>query len=95
VNGPRAWDRTLAIDWSFSDESRSYRMTLSNGALVHWPDPGAGDADLTLTLTKPQLLALLAGKGMDGVQTTGAPATLQRLLGLLDEPDPHFAIVTP
>jgi alkyl sulfatase BDS1-like metallo-beta-lactamase superfamily hydrolase len=95
VNGPRAWGQTLTIDWSFTDEKRTWRMTLSNGALVHWPDPAPGDADLTLTLSRPQLLGVLAGKGMDGIQTSGDHATLQRLLGLLDEPDPDFAIVTP
>ncbi len=70
-------------------------MTLSNGALIHWADPTPGGADLTLTLTKPQLLGMLAGKGLEGIQTAGDPAVLQRLLGLLDTPDPGFAIVTP
>jgi alkyl sulfatase BDS1-like metallo-beta-lactamase superfamily hydrolase len=95
VNGPRAWDQALTIDWIFVDEKRSYRMELSNGALIHWPDPAPDDADLSLTLTKPQLLGLLAGQGMEGIQTSGDPATLGRLVGLLDEPDPSFAIVTP
>jgi alkyl sulfatase BDS1-like metallo-beta-lactamase superfamily hydrolase len=76
VNGPRAWDEALTIDWTFVDEKRSYRMALSNGALIHWPDPGPGYADLTLTLSKPQLLGLLAGQGIDGVQTRH-PARLQ------------------
>ena len=38
---------------------------------------------------------MLAGKGLEGIQTAGDPAVLQRLLGLLDTPDPGFAIVTP
>jgi alkyl sulfatase BDS1-like metallo-beta-lactamase superfamily hydrolase len=94
VNGPKAWDHAFTIDWTVTDEKRSYRMEPSNGALVHWPDPGSDDADLSLTLSKPQLLGMLAGKGLDGIDTTGNPAVLQRLLGLLDEPDPEFAIVT-
>jgi alkyl sulfatase BDS1-like metallo-beta-lactamase superfamily hydrolase len=68
---------------------------LSNGVLVHWPDPQPGGADLTLTLTRPQLLALLAGQAPGTLASTGDPGTLQRLLGLLDTPDPGFAIVTP
>jgi alkyl sulfatase BDS1-like metallo-beta-lactamase superfamily hydrolase len=95
VNGPKAWDHVLTIDSTFTDEKRSYRMELSNGALVRWPDPGPDDADLSLTLSKPQLLGMLAGKGLDGIDTTGNPAVLRRRLGLLDEPDPEFAIVTP
>lgn len=64
--------------------------TRSNGALIHRPASGAepGDADLALTLTKPQLLAMLAGRGMDGVEHTGDPNVLQRVIGLLDTPTP-------
>ena len=70
-------------------------MTLSNGALSHWNGPGSGGADLTLTLSNPQLPSMLAGHGLEGIQTAGDIGALQRLLGLLDTPDPGFAIVTP
>ena len=95
VNGPRAWSEALTIDWEFTDEQARYRMTLSNGALIHWSGGGPGNADLTLTLTKPALLGMLAGGGLDGVKTEGDTGVIQRLLGLLDQPDPGFAIVTP
>ncbi len=95
VNGPAAWSQQLTIDWNFTDEGRRYRMTLSNGALIHWPDPAASQVDLTLTLTKPQLLDVLAGQGLDGIQADGEQAVLPRLFGLLDTPDPGFSIVTP
>lgn len=48
-----------------------------------------------LTLTKPQLLGLLAGRGLDCIEHEGDVGVLTRLLGLLDEPDPDFAIMTP
>lgn len=72
-------------------------MVLSNGALIHYPDPHPNGADLDVTLTKPQLLELLAGKrpGLEGIHHTGDPGVLARLTGLLDHPDPSFAIVTP
>jgi alkyl sulfatase BDS1-like metallo-beta-lactamase superfamily hydrolase len=95
VNGPRAWAEALTIDWDFTDEQARYRMTLSNGALIHWPGGGQGEADLTVTLTKPALLGLLAGGGLAGVQTAGDAGVIQRLLSLLDQPDPGFPIVTP
>ncbi len=95
VNGPKAWSESLTIDWDFTDEGTRHRTALSNGVLVHWPDPQPGGADLTLTLTKPQLLALLAGQGPGDLASTGDPGVLPRLLGLLDTPDPGFAIVTP
>ncbi|GAA1186787.1 alkyl sulfatase BDS1-like metallo-beta-lactamase superfamily hydrolase [Kitasatospora gansuensis] len=100
VNGPRAWDTPLTVDWLLTDQRRGWRLTLSNGALTHRSAPagqplGAGGADLTLTLTKPQLLGLLAGQQPDGIERSGDPQALARLFAVLDTPDPNFAIVTP
>ena len=91
--GP-AWERVFAIDWVFTDLGRTYRTELSNGVLIQDVDPAA-EADLTLTLTKPQLLGLLGGAGLGGIATDGDTSLLQRLLSFLDELTPSFAIVTP
>ncbi|MEV0623097.1 alkyl sulfatase dimerization domain-containing protein [Nonomuraea sp. NPDC050404] len=96
VDGPRAWHERLAIDWHLIDLGERYRTTLSNGAFVQQPAPsdGAG-ADLTLRLTKAQLVGLLAaGKGVEGVDREGDTTVLQRLVAVLDRPAPDFAIVT-
>jgi alkyl sulfatase BDS1-like metallo-beta-lactamase superfamily hydrolase len=95
VNGPKAWSEQLTIDWHLSDLGERYRMTLSNGVLVHYPNPGPGDAELSFTLTKPQLLAMLAGGGLEGVEHQGDLGALQRLLSVLETPHATFAIVTP
>ncbi|WP_228921531.1 alkyl/aryl-sulfatase [Streptomyces sp. DH7] len=102
VDGPRAWDEKLTMTWNVTDEGRAWHLLLSNGALTHrstdaaaganGPVPAAG---LTLTLTKPQLLGVLAGKGLDGVGVEGDPQVFATLAGLLDTPDPDFPIVTP
>lgn len=47
------------------------------------------------TLTKPQLLGILAGKGLDGVQTDGDPGLLKRLFSYVTAPERAFPIVTP
>ena len=70
-------------------------MELSNGALIHHPAPGDQAADLTVTLTKPQLLQVLATGEPGGINLSGDPAVLGRLMTLIDNPDPDFAIVTP
>jgi alkyl sulfatase BDS1-like metallo-beta-lactamase superfamily hydrolase len=70
VNGPKAWSEHLTIDWHLTDLGERYRMTLSNGVLVHYPNPGPGTADLAFTLTKPQLLAMLAGGAPTALRTT-------------------------
>ncbi|NUS27130.1 MAG: MBL fold metallo-hydrolase [Streptomyces sp.] len=95
VNGPRAWDEKFTILWTFTDLDETHRMTLSNGVLIHHSGPKDTTADLALTLTKRQLLGLLAGKGLDGVNNEGDVGVLTRLFAVLDEPDPNFRIVTP
>jgi linear primary-alkylsulfatase len=62
VNGPRAALETLVIDWTFTDAKCTVRLALSNGAVIQTENPASTvEADLTLTLTKTQLLGLLAG----------------------------------
>ncbi len=95
VNGPKAWAQHLTIDWVFTDLGHTYRTELTNGVLIRRVDPGEGSADLTVTLTKPQLLALLGGAGFDGIGTQGDLGTVPRLLAVLDPPGSTFPIVTP
>ncbi|OLT29304.1 alkyl sulfatase [Nocardiopsis sp. CNR-923] len=95
VNGPRAWREELCIDLRMADTGERYRALLSNGALIHYPDPKGDVADLTLTLTKAQLLAVLREGDLDGVEHEGDLGALQRLAALVDGPETDFAIVTP
>ncbi|MFC4117068.1 alkyl/aryl-sulfatase [Nonomuraea zeae] len=95
IDGPQAWTESLAIDWHLTDLNQRHRTTLSNGVLIHQADPPPQPADLTLTLTKPQLLGLLTGRPADGIEHEGDMDVLHRLTAVLEEPDPAFAIVTP
>ncbi|MFG2867820.1 alkyl/aryl-sulfatase [Streptomyces sp. NPDC048338] len=98
IDGPRAWDDALTVDLVLTDEGTRRRLTLHNGALTHreaaTPRTPAG---LTLTLSKTQLLGLLAGEGTEslGIGTEGDPALLTRLFSYVTKPDPLFPIVTP
>ncbi|MBI3225148.1 MAG: MBL fold metallo-hydrolase [Mycolicibacterium cosmeticum] len=98
VNGPRAWDLDLTIDVTFVDLAADYRLTLRNGVLVHRKtpaDPSTATATVTFA-TKGRLLAFAAGDtDSPGVETTGDAGALAALLGVLDRPDPGFAIITP
>ncbi|MFW0783130.1 alkyl sulfatase dimerization domain-containing protein [Gordonia sp. CPCC 206044] len=95
IDGPRAWDATTSIRWQFSDVSETYRMELSNGVLIHYPTNRSDPADLVVTLTKQQLLGLLAGAGTDGIGLDGDTSAISTIVGLTDEADPAFPIVTP
>ncbi|CAM3221514.1 alkyl sulfatase BDS1-like metallo-beta-lactamase superfamily hydrolase [Williamsia muralis] len=95
IDGPRAWDTSASIRWHFTDVDETYRMELSNGVLIHYPTKRADPADLLVTLTTPQLLGLVAGSGAEGITMDGDPATIGTIVGLTDQPDPAFRIVTP
>jgi alkyl sulfatase BDS1-like metallo-beta-lactamase superfamily hydrolase len=95
IDGERAWDTRVSIRWHFSDSGDVYRMELSNGVLIHHPTAKQDPADLVVTLTRQQLLVLLAGKGTDGIEFDGDAGALPTILSLTDQPNPSFAIVTP
>jgi alkyl sulfatase BDS1-like metallo-beta-lactamase superfamily hydrolase len=96
VDGPEAWDHRLRIDITFTDLHESYRLTLRNGVLIHERRDAAPGADATVTTTKLRLLARLGGDATSpGIEVTGDPTAVATLFGVLQAPDPDFAIVTP
>jgi alkyl sulfatase BDS1-like metallo-beta-lactamase superfamily hydrolase len=98
VNGPKAWDLDLAIDLTFVDAGANYRLTLRNGVLVYRKVPADDTtANATVKLAdKSRLLAAAAGDFTSpGLDLSGDGDALQKLLGVLDRPNPSFNIVTP
>ncbi len=96
VDGPRASRDSFVIHWHFTDSGDLVRLTLSNGALIQTHNPKTTvDPDLDVSLSKAQLLGLMAGQGLDGVDHHGDAGVLGRLLALLETPDRGFSIVTP
>jgi alkyl sulfatase BDS1-like metallo-beta-lactamase superfamily hydrolase len=94
INGPKACDAKVSIRWHFTDTDEVYRMEMSNGVLIHHLTQRQDRADLVITLTKPELLALIGGK-TDGIKFDGDPGALQTIMSLTEEPNPNFNIVTP
>jgi linear primary-alkylsulfatase len=102
LDGPRAWDRQLWIDWVVTDPDEQHALTLRNGVLSHRPGDYGPKAEATLIVERQALnelllktadIAALAQSGR--LRVEGEAEKLGELLGLLDEPDPGFAIVTP
>ncbi len=48
-----------------------------------------------MTLTKRDLLGLLTGTAASGATLEGDTSAISTITGLVDDPDPGFAIVTP
>ncbi|MFE6965238.1 alkyl/aryl-sulfatase [Agromyces sp. NPDC057679] len=96
VDGPRAWDLSLAFEITLTDLDRSFRLTLRNGVLVYVEKAPSGTAPLHLSLTKPRLIALAAGDlDSDGLDVEGDLGVLQQLLAVLSPGDSAFEIVLP
>jgi alkyl sulfatase BDS1-like metallo-beta-lactamase superfamily hydrolase len=102
LDGPRAWGRELRIDWLVTDPGEARAVTVRNGVLRHRPGRHEPAAEAALFIDRKALdqmvlktadVAALAESGRLRVEGDGAK--LGELLGLLDEPDPGFAIVTP
>ncbi|MGE0066879.1 MAG: alkyl/aryl-sulfatase [Solirubrobacterales bacterium] len=102
LDGPRAWGRRLRIGWHVTDPDEQHLLELENGVLNHRPDHGRAEPEATLVIERRALtellsktadLAELAEAGR--LRVEGEGTKLGELLGLLDEPDPGFAIVTP
>jgi alkyl sulfatase BDS1-like metallo-beta-lactamase superfamily hydrolase len=98
VDGPRSWDLNIAIDISFADLAANYRLTLRNGVLVYRKvaaDPPSANVTVKLD-SKFRLLTVAMGDfSSPGLDISGDQTALQAFLGVLDEPDQDFNIVTP
>lgn len=101
LDGPRAWEARLRIEWRVTDPDETHTIEVENGVLNHragsCPDPQATlvieRAALTELLLDAERIGELAESGR--LRIDGDAARLGELLGLLDDPDPDFAIVTP
>jgi len=96
IDGPRAWDERLTVDWRITDLGVTHRATLGNGVLTHRiVGEGGTPADLTLILDKGQMLAVLIGAGLDQIGHEGDLGVIGRLMAVIETPDRNFPIVTP
>jgi alkyl sulfatase BDS1-like metallo-beta-lactamase superfamily hydrolase len=102
LDGPRAWDRSIVTGWHFTDSGELWTVTVENGALSCVRGRVAPDAHATVTLTRAAFDSMLLGEedaakllASGAVVVHGEGAKLGELLGLLDDGDPAFPIVTP
>ncbi|HEY6732115.1 MAG TPA: alkyl sulfatase dimerization domain-containing protein [Solirubrobacterales bacterium] len=102
LDGPAAWGKRMAIAWQVTDPDERHLLTLENGVLHHRPDANGAEADATLVIERAALNEMLGGDAdlaelatSGRLRVEGDGVKLGELLGLLEEPDPNFAIVTP
>ncbi|WP_439816035.1 alkyl/aryl-sulfatase [Zavarzinia sp. CC-PAN008] len=102
LNGPKAADTRLMLNWEFRDPAKTYLMVLENGVLHHWPERQQDGADATIRLSRATFDKVLTGQAKmpellanGDVAIDGDPAKVAALFGLLDTFDRRFPIVTP
>lgn len=102
LNGEKAGDINLALNWVFTDTDEQVLLRLSGGALSHVIGRIDDDADTTITLTRGALNRFILGQStLDDEAASGeisvSPdiAPLDTLLGLLDSFDLWFNIIEP
>ena len=102
INPVKAEGKRMVINWVFPDINQQARMNLENSVITHVMGKQAANADATVTLNRSTLdritlrqttfpQALKEGS----VKLQGNGAKLQELLGMLDQFNPMFDIVTP
>jgi alkyl sulfatase BDS1-like metallo-beta-lactamase superfamily hydrolase len=102
LDGPRAWGRRIVIGWHFTDAEEQWTVAVENGALSSVRGRLAPGVQATVTLTRAAFDSILLGEvdaaelfASGAIVVAGDGAKLGELLGLLDDGDPAFAIVTP
>jgi alkyl sulfatase BDS1-like metallo-beta-lactamase superfamily hydrolase len=102
IDGPRAAERRLVINWHFTDIDERFLLRLENGVLTHLAGAEADDADAGIAIERSGIDEVIAGKatfpdlGESGRLTVSGDATaLMALFELSDAPTDLFPIVTP
>ncbi|MHC1559255.1 alkyl sulfatase C-terminal domain-containing protein [Actinomycetospora sp. C-140] len=95
----------LGVDWTVTGDdgaAEQHWTRLRHGVLVHGAGAGRDEADTRVRIGRAAPLGLVGGRaGPEELEASGdlvvdgARDALPRLLGVLDPPDPGFAIVTP
>jgi alkyl sulfatase BDS1-like metallo-beta-lactamase superfamily hydrolase len=101
-DGPKAFGKSLAVNFTFTDSDEKAVLFVNNAALSHSLDKHRADADATLLLTRQTLNQVLMGETSFATAVTGGDITVdgsqpkvEELLGLLVDFEFWFNIVTP
>lgn len=105
LNSERAAGKQIVVNWTLTEPDEAYVLNLEHSALTYLPCPPgvqATDADVSVTMSRATLNAVLTGEttlqqaaGAGLVTLDGAVTKLAELFGLFDTFGEAFNIVTP
>jgi alkyl sulfatase BDS1-like metallo-beta-lactamase superfamily hydrolase len=101
LNGERAATTKLAINWIQPDTGKRYGLSIENGVFLYRADFQYDKPDATLTISRDNLIAVLAKQqslpqdfAEQKAKLDGDPKALRTWFGLLDAFPPEFPIIT-
>jgi len=102
LNGPKAEGKHIVLNWTFTDTSESFVLTLENCALTYVAGAQAATADASFTLARGILDEVIAklttfpeAVASGKIKVSGNPMRLAELMALMDEFPRMFEIVEP
>jgi alkyl sulfatase BDS1-like metallo-beta-lactamase superfamily hydrolase len=102
LNGPKAEGKHIVLNWTFTDTSETFVLTLENCALTYMEGTHAAEADAGFILPRSVLDELIAKRTSfpeavesGKIKASGDPMRLGELMSLMDEFPRMFEIVEP
>jgi alkyl sulfatase BDS1-like metallo-beta-lactamase superfamily hydrolase len=102
VNGPKASDKQITVNWVLTDVNQSFVVTLQNGVLNHKQGRLDTEADATVSLSRSVLDTIIAGQATfpgrilaGDIKIQGGKLKFLEMMSCLDEFELWFNIVTP
>ena len=102
LNGPKAFGRRIALDWTLTDTAETAAMTLENATLNHVMGRYAPKSDASIVTTRATFNTIATAKTTfpdaikaGDITVTGNAAKVAELFSLLDENTRMFEIVEP
>lgn len=102
LDASKAEGETLAINVSFSDLGKTYRLSLNNSVLHHDEVSPETSADASLSVTRALFVKMITGEASledvlfnDDLRVDGSKLDLLKFFRMIDRPEGTFNIVTP
>lgn len=102
LNSDRSMGHDMRINWVQPDTGKQYALSVENSVFLYKAGRQHANAQVTLTAPRAVLIGTLLGQTTlpaavqaGQAKIDGDPAALQAWLGMLDQFDPRFDLVTP
>lgn len=102
LNSDRAVGHDMRINWVQPDTGKQYALSVENSVFLYKSGRQHANAQVTLTAPRAVLIGTLLGQTTlqaavqaGHAKVDGDPTALQAWLGMLDQFDPKFELVTP